>query len=273
MSNTGLGNLDDLFQSAQDDGLTDDTLDLLISNLNGPTMATAVGVPLDQLGSSEVTLAMNIIDMSGSMAPYAADLMQAYNDSYLGAMNNSIAAADILVSAILFNENVKLLHGYVGIDDAIRLTVTEYDPYGGTALYDAVAGGLTNMVLYAQQLRQSGVMVRCIVIVYSDGEDNSSRQRARDVARTAQELLKQELYTLAYVGFVPGAQKPVMGFNTKGAVNPALAEVQKLATDIGFSDALTAGLSQDALRHIFHLVSMSTVHVSQSSTAPAGLFN
>ncbi|MCZ7668326.1 MAG: hypothetical protein M5U34_14615 [Chloroflexi bacterium] len=166
MSNTGLGNLDDLFQSAQDDGLTDDTLDLLISNLNGPTMATAVGVPLDQLGSSEVTLAMNIIDMSGSMAPYAADLMQAYNDSYLGAMNNSIAAADILVSAILFNENVKLLHGYVGIDDAIRLTVTEYDPYGGTALYDAVAGGLTNMVLYAQQLRQSGVMVRCIVIVY-----------------------------------------------------------------------------------------------------------
>lgn len=236
-------------------------------------MATAVGVPLDQLGSSEVTLAMNIIDMSGSMSPYAADLMQAYNDSYLGAMNNSIAAADILVSAILFNENVKLLHGYVGIDDAIRLTATEYDPYGGTALYDAVAGGLTNMVLYAQQLRQSGVMVRCIVIVYSDGEDNSSRQRARDVARTAQELLKQELYTLAYVGFVPGAQKPVMGFNTKGAVNPALAEVQKLATDIGFSDALTAGLSQDALRHIFHLVSMSTVHVSQSSTAPAGLFN
>lgn len=273
MNNTGLGNLDDLFQSAQDDGLTDDTLDLVISNLNGPTMTTAVGMPLDQLGSSEVTLAMNIIDMSGSMAPYATDLMQAYNNSYLGAMTQSIAADDILVSTILFNRTINLLHGYVGIDDAMRLTDTEYDPDGGTALYDAVAGGLTNMVLYAQQLRQSGIMVRCIVIVYSDGEDNASRQRAKDVARTAQELLKQEIYTLAYVGFVPGANKPVMGFNPKGAVNPALAAVQKLADEIGFTEALTAGLSQDALRHIFHLVSMSTVRVSQSSTIPAGMFN
>ena len=32
--NNGLGNLDDLFQSAQDDGLTDDTMDLVIANLN-----------------------------------------------------------------------------------------------------------------------------------------------------------------------------------------------------------------------------------------------
>jgi hypothetical protein len=273
MNNTGLGNLDDLFQSAQDDGLTDDTLDLLVSNLNGPTMATAVGVPLDQLASSEVTLAMNIIDMSGSMTPHAADLMRAYNDSYLAAISHSLAADDILVSAILFNDDVRLLHGYVGVDDATRLTGQEYDPYGTTALYDAVAGGLTNMVLYAQQLRQSGVMVRCIVIVYSDGEDNASRQRARDVARTARELLKQELYTLAYVGFVPGANKPAMGFNTKGAINPAQAKVQQLADDIGFTEALTAGLSEDALRHIFRLVSMSTVRVSQSSTVPAGLFN
>lgn len=273
MNLNGLGNLDDLFQSAQDDGLTDDTLDLVISNLNGPTMVTAVGVPLSQLSSSEVTLAMNIIDMSGSMTPHAADLMSAYNDSYLAAMSHSLAADDILVSTILFNDNVTMLHGYVGINDAVRLTAKEYDPYGCTALYDAVAGGLTNMVLYAQQLRQSGVMVRCIVIVYSDGEDNSSRQRARDVARTAQELLKQEIYTLAYVGFVPGANKPALGFNHKGSVNPALAQVQRLASDIGFTEALTAGLSQDALRHIFHLVSMSTVRVSQSSTAPAGLFN
>ena len=106
MNNTGLGNLDDLFQSAQDDGLTDDTLDLVISNLNGPTMATAVGMPLDQLASSEVTLAMNIMDMSGSMTSHAADLMHAYNDSYLGAMTNSLAADDILVSTILFNDDV-----------------------------------------------------------------------------------------------------------------------------------------------------------------------
>ncbi len=266
MNNNGLGNLDDLFESALADGLTDDTLDLVVANLNGPTMATAVGVPLDQLAGNEVTLAMNIIDMSGSMAPHAADLIRAYNDDYLAAMHHSIAADEILVSTILFNDTVKLLHGYVALDDAPRLTDKSYDPYGSTALYDAVAGGLANMVLYTQQLRQSGVMVRCIAIVYSDGDDNASRQRAQDVARTAQELLRQELYTLAYVGFVADANKPALGFKPKGSANGIHPQVRKLADAIGFSEALTAGLDQSELRRIFHMVSMSTVRVSQSGS-------
>ncbi len=128
-----------------------------------------------------------------------------------------------------------------------------------TALYDAVGAGLTNMVLYAQQLRQSGVMVRCIVIVYSDGADNASRQRAVDIRRAAQELLKHEIYTLAYVGF------------RSGGINDS--ELRQLADTIGFPDILTAGLSHQELRRIFHLVSMSTVSVSQQRATSSGLFN
>ena len=265
MSNNGLGNLDDLFLSAQDDGLTADTLDLVVSNLNGPTMMGPVGVPLDQLATNEVTLAMNIIDMSGSMSPHAADLMTAYNDHYLAAMLGSTAVDDILVSTILFNSDVTLLHGYVNLADAPRLTPQEFQPYGATALYDAVAGGLTNMVLYAQQLRQSGVMVRCIVMVYSDGDDNSSKQRAGDIKRTAQELLKQEIYTLAFVGFVTGQTQ--MGFRTGKQPDP----VRQMADGIGFTEALRAGLNASELRRIFHMASQSTVQVSQGR-AVAGVF-
>ncbi|MCB8968373.1 MAG: VWA domain-containing protein [Ardenticatenaceae bacterium] len=266
MNNNGLGNLDDLFQSARDDGLTDNTLNLVISNLNGPTMMGPVGTPLDQLASNEVTLAMNIIDMSGSMSPHAADLMRAYNDHYLAAMENSTAVDDILISTILFNDAVTLLHGYVNLHDADRLTPNLYQPYGATALYDAIAGGLTNMVLYAQQLRQSGVMVRCLVIVYTDGEDNASKQRARDIRHTTAELLKQEIYTLAFVGFVAGQQQ--MGFRTGSQPDP----VRKMADEIGFTEALTANLNESELRRIFHLASMSTVRVSQGGAVTANVF-
>jgi hypothetical protein len=258
MNNNGLGNLDDLFQSAQDDGLTDDTLDLVVSNLNGPTMMAAVGVPLHQLASNEVTLAMNIIDMSGSMAPFADTLIRAYNEDYLAAMSSSTAADDILVSTILFNQDVTLLHGYLPLLDASPLTRQVYDPDNMTALYDAVAAGLTNMVLYAQQLRQSGVMVRCLVIVYSDGADNASKQQAKDVRRASLELLKQEIYTLAYVGFKSG------GINEQ--------ELRQLSDDIGFPDILMAGLSHSELRRIFHLASMSTIRVSQQGAAKANVF-
>lgn len=260
MSNpTGLGNIDDLFQSARSDGLTDDTMDLVVSNLNGPTMIAAVGVSLDEIASNEVTLAMNIIDMSGSMAPHANDLVTAYNQEYLAAMIGSSAADDILMSTIVFNQDVALLHGYMPLKDVPPLSRLSYDPSGSTALYDAVAGGFTNMVLYAQQLRQSGVMVRCIVIVYSDGDDNASKQRAAQIRRAATELLKHEIYTLAYVGF------------RSGGINPA--ELRQLADEIGFPDVLAAGLSHQELRRIFNLVSQSTISMSQQGAMPAGMFS
>ena len=253
-----LNNLDDLFQSAQDDGLTDDILDLIISNLNAPTMTGTIGTSLNQLASNEVTLAMNIIDMSGSMYSYADDLMQAYNDSYLKAMASSPSADDILVSTILFDDRVQLLHGYLNLADTPQLSPSSYQPHGSTALYDAVAGGLSNMVIYAQQLRQSGITVRCLVIVYSDGEDNTSKQSAKDVKRAAQDLLQHEMYTLAYVGFKSGGISET--------------ELRKLADRIGFPHILVAGISPAQLRKIFHLASMSTVSVSQGTPATAGIF-
>lgn len=266
MTNKGVGSLDDLFQAAQDDGLTADALDLVIANLNGPAVITAVHTPLDQLATNDVTLAMNIIDMSGSMASHAASLIGAYNNDYLTAMAGSPAADDILVSTILFNDKVKTLHGYVPLADAPPLTKKTYSPDFSTALYDAIAAGLTNMVLYAQQLRASGIMVRGVVIVYTDGEDNASRQRAADIQRAAADLLRQEMYMLALVGF--GLKKP-LGFAGMGhGRSPA----QQLADDIGFPMGLDAGLDPAGLRRIFHMASMSTVQVSQMGAVPAGLF-
>ena len=266
MSIPGLGDLDDLFQGAQDDGLTDNTLDLVVSNLNGPTMMQTVGVGLDDIASSEVTLAMNVIDMSGSMTSHAKNLTRAYNDDYLSAMRASPVADDILVSTILFDDQVELLHGYVSLDDAQVLTPAVYKPRGATALYDAIAGGLTNMVLYAQQLRQSGIAVRCIVLVYTDGEDNSSKQRAKDIKKTVEELYKQEIYTFALIGFTTAAQRP-LGFN-----NAKNDPVRRMADELGFIDAMTAGLSPAELRHIFRMASMSTVQVSQGKPMQSAIF-
>jgi hypothetical protein len=232
-------------------------MDLVTTNLSGQTM-TNIGIPLDQLASNEVTLAMNIIDMSGSMSSYAADLIRAYNDDYLAAMAGSTAAEDILVSTILFNNNVTLFHGYVNLLDAPALVRKDYTSSGSTALYDAAALGLTNMVVYAQHLRQMGVMVRCIAIVYSDGADNASKQPAINVRRASKELMRQEIYTLAYVGFSNG-----------GITQIAL---EQLADDIGFPETLIAGLDHSELRRIFNMASTSTVRASQQKGQVAGVF-
>ncbi len=258
--NNGLGNLDDLFQSAQDDGLTDDTMDLVIANLNGPAVMTAVHTPLDQLATNEVTLAMNIIDMSGSMASHAKDLIRAYNEDYLEALRNSTAADDILVSTILFDDKVETLHGYLPLEDVPELNNKNYKPDYTTALYDAIAAGITNMVLYAQQLRSSGVMVRGIIMAYTDGADNASKQTAKDIQKSAEDLLKQEIYSLALVGF--GLQKQ-MGFKDPNGRSPA----QIMAENIGFPVGFDASLNATGLKHIFHLASQSAMQMSQTGAA------
>lgn len=258
-NNHGLGNLDDLLRSARDDGLTGDTIDLVVSNLDGPTMMSAVGAPLNALMSSELTLAMNIVDMSGSMQPFAADLIGAYNDHYLKAMRLSTAADDILVSTIFFEDHVQLFHGYLRLDDVPELSDTVYRPGATTALYDAVAAGLTNMVLYAQQLRQSGVSVRCLVLVYSDGQDNASSQPPSTVRRAVQELLKHDMYTLAYVGFRYG------GLSEQ--------ELQQMADTIGFPEILTSNLGRGELQRVFRMASLSTISVSRGRPAAQGIFS
>lgn len=262
-----LPDLDQLLQGAQRDGLSGGALDLVVSNLNGPTMTQAVGVGLDQLGTSEVTLAMNIIDRSSSMDPYAADLMRAYNDDYLRPLAVSPSADDLLVSTILFDDKVELLHGYVHPADAARLSDAVYRPRGTTALYDAVAGGLTNMVVYSQQLRQSGINVRGIVLVYTDGEDNASRQRAQEVKRTVVELLAQELYSFALIGFTPPSTR-ALGFNTGGQADP----VRAMADAMGFREALSASFSPAELSRLFFLASRSAVMTSQGRPHQNGLF-
>jgi hypothetical protein len=258
MSNNdhGLGNLDDLFQDARADGLTDETLDLVVANLDGPTMLAPVGVALDRLGHNEVTLAMNVIDMSGSMAPHRAAVIDAYNDDYRAAMLASGAADDVLVSSLLFNDSLALLHGFLCLPDTPPLTPSTYHPEGRTALHDALAAALTNVVLYAQQLRQSGIAVHCLVILYSDGNDNASTQSAASVRRAALELARQEIYTLAYAGFRSGGSDE--------------NSLRRLADTIGFTHILPAGLDGAELRRIFRMVSFSTVGVSRGRAG--GLF-
>lgn len=267
MSKNNLLDLDRLFAGAANDGLTEDTMGLVVSNLNGPTMTHAIGVGLDELGVADVTLAMNIIDMSGSMNPFAADLMDAYNDRYLHPLTASPAADDLLVSTILFDDQIELLHGFVHPQDGTRLSASTYTPRGTTALYDAIAGGITNTVLYTQQLRQTGISVRTIFLVYTDGQDNASKQRAGDIRKSVLELYKQELYTFGLVGFVSAGQRQI-GFNTGSSTDP----VQQMAADLGFRDAFTATLERSDLSRLFHMASQSAVQVSSGRPLSAAVF-
>ena len=242
-------NLQSLFQNAQSSGLSQQSVNLLVQNLDGQAGLGCVGAQVDDLNTDDVTLLVTIIDQSGSMDGVRDAVIDAFNQM-TRALHDSKARDSILMSCWTFDDKPHLLFGYTPIDSVPDLTRKTYAPNGSTALYDAVLDGFTGIVGYGQDLRNGGIRTRCIVAVISDGADNSSGRTTAAVKTVASDLLKQEFYTLAFVGF--GDQ----------------ASFTKIAADMGFPSILTASNTASEIRRALNLISGSVIRASQTRVMP-----
>jgi len=193
-------NIQNLFDNAQDEGLSAAAAGILVNNLNATTIAGAQGTTVDDLAGDEATLYVRVIDRTGSMQRFQQVVIEAGNEQ-IDALKGSKASDSILMSTWVFNERSTLLHSYVALDNAVKLDKNNYDPDGMTALYDAVLDATTSAVAYAQTLRDAGIRVKVVIVIVSDGEDNSSRNTVAKVKTVVTDLLKQEIYTVAFVAF------------------------------------------------------------------------
>jgi len=242
--------LNSLFQSSRRSGLSQTTVDFLVQNLDGQTGLGCVGAQVDDLNTDDVTLLAVILDASGSMSGVQNDVINAFN-AMIAALHASKARDSVLVSAWTFADTPKLLFGYTPLTAAPKLNSSTYHPSGGTALYDAVIDGFTGLVGYGQELRNNGIRTRCIMVVLSDGEDNMSKCSAGNVQTIAADLLRQEIYTLAFVGFGDSAT------------------FTRIATGMGFPAILTVANSPQEIRRALNLISSSVIRTSQATVGNA----
>lgn len=110
-----------------------------------------------------------------------------------------------------FNDKpfLKLSRG-INCVDALKL-LTNVKPQGNTALYDAVAEGISNA--------EKGRFSKKIVLIVSDGEDNNSRLSQREL----NSKLKESGATVIAVGFK--SKNPITRTKTNG--NEILEEITK----------------------------------------------
>lgn len=240
--------LQSLFQSSQQSGMSRQSVDLMIQNLDAQTGLGCVGAQVDDLNTDDVTLLVMILDQSGSMGRVQQDVIEAFNEM-TRALADSKAADSILMSAWTFDNQPKLLFGYTPIENVKDLTEKEYKPYGATALYDATLDGFTGIVAYGQDLRNAGIRTRAIVVVISDGEDNVSSHTTSAVKTVADDLIRQEFYTLAFVG---------LGKET---------HFNKIAANMGFNNVLTTANTASEIRRALNLISGSVIRTSQNQIA------
>lgn len=238
-----------LFRDSKNSGMSHQSVDLLVQNLDGQTALGCVGAQVDDLNTDDVTLLVVVMDASGSMSGVRDDVIDAFNQM-TRALADSKARDSILMSAWVFDNQPQLLFGYTPIDNVKDLTHNDYKPDGATALYDAVLDGFTGIVAYGQDLRNNGIRTRSIVVVISDGADNVSKHTAAAVNTVARDLVAQEFYTLAFLGL--GDQ------NT----------FRQIANSMGFNEVLTIKNSATEIRKALNMISGSVIRTSMGQVKP-----
>lgn len=241
-----------LFDDAESDGLSQMSTNILVENLNTLTMAGATGTTADDLFTDEVTLAITVLDVSLSMSEHADTVIAAYN-AQLDALSGSKSADSILMSTWLFNHRPQLLHGFLPLSDTPPMDANVYSPGGTTALYDTVLDALTSVVAYGQDLRNSGIVTKIDFAVMTDGEDNESTANAAKVKVVADDLLRQEIYTLTFTAFGGDFAK-------------------RVAADMGFPNVWEYGATASEIRRAMDERSQSIIRTSQSQIGKSGSF-
>ncbi len=250
----GVVGLSSLFASASALGtIGAASAQIITGNLGAVVIAGAAGKDAEDIVASDVTLVTLLVDASSSInCSGLEDAVREGQNLLVDALGQSRDKDAVLMALWTFNDELRVVHSYVGLDDVTRFDTKSYHAVGGTRLYDTWCDALASNVAYAQRLRDSGTPCKSVVVVITDGADCGSSRRASDCASLSRDLLASEQFTLAFVGV-------------------GTTDFQTVARSMGIPDACVAVQSQAtpaAMRKVFRLVSQSAIRASQGLVKP-----
>src|SRR5206468_2818570 len=154
-------------------------------------------LPRDVFEAYEDGVRQTITQFPHDRAPVGLGVLLDISDSMYGKrIQDARAAVDRFLFELLdpadeffllaFNHQPHLLTGWTRAHDEVRRALDGLRPSGGTAIYDAIVDALPTLDIRTRQ--------RAALLVISDGADNSSNAKLRDV-RTA--LLRSDAFVSA----------------------------------------------------------------------------
>lgn len=168
--------------------------------IDGLDAIEVANTPIDDIDSEKVNLILLLIDKSGSMIDEVTNMKDALA-RFKQSLIDSKEAENILVARCDFASNIDIT-GYKKITEFD----TSYDAGGATVLYDAICTGTEKLIEYRKFLKDNGTIVKAVVAVFSDGEENGSISSFAE-AKAAIDLLKKEEITTSFISFGPEAVK------------------------------------------------------------------
>lgn len=145
--------------------------------------------------NNNLTEVVFILDRSGSMSGLESDTIGGFN-SMMEKQRKEDGKA--LVSTILFDDKIEVLHDRVDITKVPRMTENDYCVRGCTALLDAVGGAIHHIKNIHRYARKEDVPAKTLFIITTDGLENASREYDYDKVRKMIEH-EQEKYGWEFI--------------------------------------------------------------------------
>ena len=253
-----------LFGNAVADGtLSSETANTINFDDLGETINDALGVSVDDVTASEVVLVTMLIDDSGSIR-FAGntDAVRTGHNVVLDALGKSKQDDSIIVMCRYLNGTQ--LYPYMPLKQATRMDAGNYNPNGGTPLYDESITTLGAVIAKSQDFLDNGIACRTVTLIVTDGADAGSYRDAPDVKRFVSDMLRAENHIVAFMGIFDG-QKDANGNPIPGTGT----DFEQVATEMGIPKEwiLTPGNTESEIRKAFAVFSQSAQRASQNATA------
>lgn len=205
-----------------------EVLERLIEEHNGQKIPHAVKALPVRETPAENGLAelLFVIDQSGSMSGEETESAVVSNFNKVIAEQRA-EMGNAVVSTVLFNSRVMTKHESLPITEVAELTRRDYLPSGCTALLDAVGSSIERICKRHTALPEAERPATTIVVIITDGEENSSRKYSRAVVKRMIETLQKKhgwdfLYFGANVDHFAEAHR--LGIGAEDAVSFATNE-------------------------------------------------
>lgn len=126
---------------------------------------------------NNITEVVFILDRSGSMSGLESDTIGGFN-SIIAKQKKEEGRA--YVTTVLFDSHMQRIHDRLDIQNVPKMTEKDYVPRGCTALLDAVGDTIRHIAHIHKYSRAEDVPEKTVVIITTDGMENSSRRYTRE---------------------------------------------------------------------------------------------
>ena len=130
-----------------------------------------------------------ILDRSGSMSGLEKDTIGGFNTTIEKQKQEE---GEAIVSTVLFDNDMEVLHDRVSLEKVAPLTDKEYYARGCTALLDAIGGAIHHIGNVHKYAREEDRPEKTIFVITTDGYENASHRYTSDRVKQMVERQKQK---------------------------------------------------------------------------------